>query len=241
MPKTAHHIDDDLPLSQLRLARLPTVADQVFDAVHANILSLALPPNTKLSEVEVAKKMGVSRQPVREAFQRLAKLGFLVIKPQSGTTVSLISEEAVLRALYIRDALEKQTCRTACTKLDADGREVLSDLIAQQRDAITRQDRDGFHALDDAFHREICIQAGVDYVWDMIHECKGHMDRIRMLTLTTASQQHALDGHIDIYDAIIAGDADRADALISEHLSRILIAIEKTKTENHHWFTDTSL
>ena len=240
MTKTAHHTEDDLPLSQLRLARLPTVADQVFDAIHANILTLALPPATKLSEAEVAKKMGVSRQPVREAFRRLSKLGFLVIKPQSSTTVSLISEEAVLRALYIRDALEKQTCRTACQTLDAEGHAALSDLITKQRDAIARQDRDSFHALDDAFHREICKRAGVDYVWDMIHECKGHMDRIRMLTLNTASQQHALDGHIDIFDAISAGDADRADALISKHLSRILIAIEKTKTENHHWFTDTS-
>jgi len=240
MGKTARHSGDDFPLSQIRLARLPTVADQVFDAIHANILTLALPPGTKLSEVEVAKKMGVSRQPVREAFQRLSKLGFLVIKPQSSTTVSLISEDAVLRALYIRDALEKQTCRTACTTLDDAGRAALSNLIDQQRDAIARQDRDAFHALDDAFHREICIRAGVDYVWDMIHECKGHMDRIRMLTLNTASQKYALDGHIALFDALIAGHADAAEHQISTHLSRILVAIEKTKQENHHWFTDTT-
>ena len=147
----------ELSLPIIQPTPQPTVSDQVFDVLQQRILTLELPPQTKISEAEVARKMGVSRQPVREAFKRLAKLGFLYIRPQSGTTVSLISERDVLRAQFIRIALEVQTCRTACKVITPKGIEALSDLIAQQLAAVAANDKRLFHALDDAFHREICI------------------------------------------------------------------------------------
>lgn len=230
--------DDMPPLPVIRQAPQPTVADQVFNALQQRILTLQLPPNTKISEADVAQQMGVSRQPVREAFKRLAKLGFLLIRPQSSTTVSLISEEAILRARYIRTALEVKTCRTATEKMDADGFAALAGLIERQKSAITVNDRELFHALDDAFHEEICIRSGVGYVWELIHQNKAHMDRIRMLTLDTASQKVALDEHIQIFETLIARDADAADAAMTAHLARILTTISQVKAENHNWFTE---
>jgi DNA-binding GntR family transcriptional regulator len=228
-----------LPLPQLRQQFQPTIADQVFKVLHDRILSLELPPETKISEAEVAAKMGVSRQPVREAFKRLANLGFLQIRPQSGTMVSLISEEAVMRARFIRLALEIHTGRTACGVITDHGLRALSALIEQQKAAISDNNRTRFHALDDAFHREICVQSGVDYVWDVISENKGHMDRVRMLTLDTSTQNHALGEHIAILDAISSRDADAAADAIDKHLSRILVQIEEIKAVNHNWFTDS--
>jgi DNA-binding GntR family transcriptional regulator len=204
------------------------------------ILALELPPRTRISEADVARRMGVSRQPVREAFKRLAKLGLLQIRPQSSTTVSLISEEAVQRARFIRTALEVQTCRTACAKLTGSGLEALASLIEAQKAAVEARDRERFHALDDQFHREICVQSGVGYVWELIHENKAHMDRIRMLSLDSSSQRHALDEHIDIFNAISARDPDAAAAAITKHLSRILVLIEEVKALDHSWFTDAA-
>lgn len=228
---------DSLPLPMLKQPLKPTVADQVFDVLQQRILTLELPPTTKISEAEVATKMGVSRQPVREAFKRLAKLGFLLIRPQSGTTVSLIAEESVLKARFIRLALELHTCRTACERITEPGLTALSALIDQQKDAIKVDDRRMFHALDDRFHQEICIQSGVGYVWDVISENKAHMDRVRMLTLDTSSQQYALNEHVAILDAIATRDADAAAQAMTKHLSRILVQIEAIKAENHSWFT----
>lgn len=216
----------------------PTVSDQVFNALQQRILSLELPPQTKISEADVAKKMGVSRQPVREAFKRLAKLGFLIIRPQSSTMVSLISERDVLRAKFIRIALEVHTCRTACEVITAEGIDALNDLIAQQRAAVADNDRRRFHALDDAFHREICVQSGVGFVWDLILDSKAHMDRIRMLSLDATSQRLALDEHLVILDAITNRKPDDAAAAFVQHLSRIDDLIATIKEENHSWFTD---
>lgn len=239
MGRASTDIDVQLALPTIHPTSLPTVADQVFDALQQRILTLDLPPRIKISEAEVAKTMGVSRQPVREAFKRLAKLGFLQIRPQSSTTVSLISEDAVLRARFIRTALEVKTCRTACEMLTSDGRAVLAGLIEQQRTAIKQNDRTRFHALDEAFHREICNIAGVEFVWQVIQESKAHMDRIRMLSLNTSSQKHALEEHVKLFEAISANDPDAAEAAITDHLSRILVLIQEVKALEHRFFTDT--
>jgi DNA-binding GntR family transcriptional regulator len=239
MPRFPEHSDRYLPLSQLRQIKTPSVADQVFDELHANILSLTLSPRTKISEAEVAKKMGVSRQPVREAFKRLAKLGFLIIRPQSSTTVSLISEEAALRARFIRIALEMQTCRAACETIDDIGIAKLRSILDQQAVAVAKNDRHKFHALDDEFHLEICRFSGLEFVWDLISESKGHMDRIRMLSLTeNSSQQLALEEHRRMFEAISTRDAEAAASSVKLHLSRIVILIEQMKTANHSWFED---
>lgn len=216
----------------------PTVADQVFEALRHRILSLELPPLTKISEAEIARKMGVSRQPVREAFKRLSRLGLLEIRPQSSTKVTLISEEAVLRARFIRTALEVRTCRVACDTRTEEGLRGLRKLIEEQRAAIDRSDRDGFHALDDRFHEGICTLAGAPYVWDLIQDSKAHMDRIRMLSLNTSSQELALAEHIAVLDAIEAGDPDAAERAITRHLSRIVDHIADVKSLGHGFFQD---
>jgi GntR family transcriptional regulator, rspAB operon transcriptional repressor len=236
MSEAARKATEVLPT--LRPLSAPSVADRVMEALQERILSLELPPQTRISEAEVARQMGVSRQPVREAFKRLEKLGFLRIRPQSSTTVTLISESAVERARFIRTALEAHTCRTACSRIDAAGLAALSDLLAGQKAAIAAGDRARFHALDDMFHREICRQAGADYVWDMIHDSKAHMDRIRMLSLNTTSQQLAYGEHVALFEAIAARNPDAAAAAITKHLDRIRVLIEEVKSLDHSWFED---
>ncbi|WP_394152162.1 GntR family transcriptional regulator [Loktanella salsilacus] len=217
-----------------------SVADRVFDTMQQEILSLELPPNTRISEAEVASRLSVSRQPVREAFRRLANLGFLSIRPQSGTTVTLISEDAVLKSRFIRIALETQTCRAACHAANADGLATLEQLIVQQRQAISDGDRHRFHILDDLFHQRICALANVEFAWEIISDHKAHMDRVRMLSLDATSQKRALAEHIAILAAISSGNADLAAQAMTSHLTRIEVLIAQLKQQSHEWFTDRS-
>ncbi len=213
----------------------PTIADQVFESLQAGILSLELPPGAKLSEIDVASQMEVSRQPVRDAFYRLSKLGFLVIRPQRSTTVSLISESAVLRARYIRTAIEVENIRTAATRLTPADHAALADLLAAQQQAHAAQDKRLFHQLDDQFHHEICQRSHVGFAWDLINENKAHMDRVRMLSLSFASPQVIKD-HGDILDHLIRRDATAAADAMRLHLSRIADLIDRLRSEKHAWF-----
>jgi DNA-binding GntR family transcriptional regulator len=222
-------------LQTLEMPERPSVADAVFAELHRRILALDLAPGARLSEVDVARAMGVSRQPVRDAFWRLSKLGFLTIRPQRATVVSAISEEAVMQARFIRSAIEAETVRiftTAATEADL---LALDAILAAQRAAAEAGDRPRFHELDDLFHREICARAGNGFAWDVILENKAHMDRVRMLSLAFGSFD-AFEDHQRIMAAIRARDPDRAMQEMRRHLSRIQTQIRRIRAENPECF-----
>ncbi|MCE5975121.1 GntR family transcriptional regulator [Sinirhodobacter sp. WL0062] len=226
---------DPVQLPQLDLTNRPSVADLVFAELQRQVLSLELQPGAKISEVDVAKQMGVSRQPVRDAFYRLSKMGFLLIRPQRATTVTLISSEAVMQARFIRTALEVETVRVAAEALGNADIEALERIIDAQDKAIKAEDKPGFHRLDDQFHREICMRSGLGFTWELIAENKGHMDRVRMLSLIFASRA-AWEDHLRILDALKSRNPEASAEAMRAHLSRIKTQIERIRSENFAWF-----
>jgi DNA-binding GntR family transcriptional regulator len=224
-------------LSVLEPIQRPSIADSVFDELHRQILRLELPPGTRMSEFDVARALGVSRQPVRDAFYRLSKLGFLTIRPQRATVVSAISERAVMQARFIRMAIEVETARVACKTLDDSDLEAIAGIIAQQERAVALRDPAAFHDLDDQFHRELCERAGTGFAWETAREMKSHMDRVRYLSLAFASER-AFEEHKDILAALRARDPDRAAEMVRQHLSRILTQIVRIRAENSAYFAD---
>jgi GntR family transcriptional regulator, rspAB operon transcriptional repressor len=214
-----------------------SIADQVFDVLHQQVLSLALPPGTKMSEAEIAKQLNVSRQPVRDAFYRLSKLGFLLIQPQKATQVSHIHIQDVLRARFIRTSIEVEVMRRAAQGLsEADFAKLDANMIEQQA-AVAKGDRASFHRLDDAFHHLLCQGAGVGFVWDAVRENKAHTDRVRYLSLAEGSQR-AMEGHVRILIALRARDEEAAVAELRAHLGQIEQIIQDLRAANHTWFSD---
>jgi DNA-binding GntR family transcriptional regulator len=223
----------DLP--SLEPARLPSAADQIFAALYRQVMTLELPPGTRLSEAEVARQMGVSRQPVRDAFWRLSQLGFLTIRPQRATTVSAISERSVHQARFVRTALEVETVRLAVERRSAAAVAELRRQLAAQEAAVAAGDRETFHGLDDEFHRMICELAGAGFAWSLIREHKAHMDRVRFLSLAFSAEQ-ALADHRVILAALAAGDTGTAVATVRAHLARISEIIARIRGEHADYF-----
>lgn len=224
-------------LKVLERIQRPSVADTVFEELNRQILTLVLPPGTKMSEVEVAQALGVSRQPVRDAFYRLSKLGFLTIRPQRATTVSLISERSVMQARFVRTAIELETVRAACERLTPADMDALAAILDEQAGNLAPQDAERFHHLDDRFHREISDRAGHGYAWDIIRETKSHMDRVRYLSLSFASER-AYHEHRDILAAIRARAPEAAAAAVRQHLTRILDQIVQIRARHSAYFAD---
>ena len=222
-------------LQTLDMPERPSVADAVFAELHRRILALDLPPGARLSEVDVARAMGVSRQPVRDAFWRLSKLGFLSIRPQRATTVAQISIEAVLQARFIRSAIEAETVRIFTQLATPSDLDALDAILAAQDAAVAAGDRARFHDLDDRFHLEICARAGKGFAWDVILENKAHMDRVRMLSLSFGSRD-AFDDHCRIMAAIRTGDPDQAAEQMRKHLARIQSQLARIRAENAAYF-----
>ncbi|THF48610.1 GntR family transcriptional regulator [Allorhizobium terrae] len=226
---------EPVSLRILETQRGPSVTEQVFELLYAQVVELLLPPGTKLSEVEVAKQMGVSRQPVRDAFYRLSQQGFLQIRPQRATVVTHISEQGVLQARFIRTALEMETVRAAAERLNDEHLAALDDLVARQINAIEAGDKMLFHGLDDEFHRQICVMSDHEFAWALIRDSKAHMDRVRYLSLSFGAQS-AIDEHKHIMAALKARDGDAAAAHMRVHLSGILSIIRRIRETHGQYF-----
>jgi len=211
--------------------------DQVFGSLYSAILTLDLLPGSKVSETEVAKSLGVSRQPVRDAFYRLSELGFLRIRPQRATMITCISEAALRDARFIREALEVECLHTAIenrTEADIAG---LEDLLTAQKTALSAGDRLTFHTLDDQFHKAIAEIAGHPGAWAVIRDQKVHLDRVRYLSLSIGAQC-AFDDHRDILNSLISRDGARAEARLRQHLSTILQVLAQARCEHSAYFED---
>ncbi|HHV64987.1 MAG TPA: GntR family transcriptional regulator [Peptococcaceae bacterium] len=92
-----------------------TMADYIYNDIKEAITYLEYEPGEKLSEMQLAQKYGVSRSPVREALARLERDGLVVIKPQSGTTVSEISFKRAEDMNEIRRLLEPHAAKIAAS------------------------------------------------------------------------------------------------------------------------------
>ena len=202
-----------------------TTADVVFTQLHREIASLTLLPGTKLSEAEVARRFGVSRQPVREAFSRLGNLELLLVRPQKATVVRGFSLERVEHARFIRLAVELEVVTQACAVWDAANADILQQNIELQRQALVTEPKQ-FHSLDFQFHKEICELGGCPRAIDAIAECRQKIDRLCTLSLARESEATTLlEDHIALADALRAKSVERALAITRQHLGLSLIHI----------------
>lgn len=214
-----------------------TTADAVFDALHKDILSLKILPGTKLSEADVARRLGVSRQPVRDAFNRLSNLDLLLIRPQKATVVRGFSAEHIRHARFVRLALELEVVRDACAAWGNEAEQRLGSNLLEQQAAIDAQDVERFHALDQVFHEEICVLAGHPMAVQTIRDSKSMVDRLCTLSFAHKGETATLlEDHRNIAQAIASGFAEDARSLLRQHLSRLDHTIEKTQFTHPEYF-----
>lgn len=216
--------------------KLVSVVDQLVDRLRAAIIDNVLTPGTKLSEAEVALNHGVSRQPVREAFIKLANESLLEIRPQRGTFVAKISLPHVMDARFVREAVEADIVKLLA---DAPDPAVIADLRRQvraQETLIGGSARD-FIAADETFHRTLAEGADKARAWEVVVEMKAQMDRVRVLSSQHFPVDRLVAQHLAIVDAIAAGDGDAAERGLRLHLQGILKDLPVIKQERPEYFS----
>jgi DNA-binding GntR family transcriptional regulator len=215
-------------MAQVLEANEETIALRVVRALRDEIVTMALRPGDVISESDIAGRYGVSRQPVREAFIRLAQQGLLLIRPKRATMVKKISPDGVRQSRFIRESIEVEIIRRVASHPGKDALAVLNGLIADQEKASAANDRAAFHTLDELFHRTLARLAGVEYAWQLIDDHKIQLDRVRYLTLGVSSSQRAIAEHKEIAAAVGKADVARAEQAMREHLGRAEALLTQT-------------
>jgi GntR family transcriptional regulator, rspAB operon transcriptional repressor len=215
-----------------------TARARVYANLRDAIVRADLVPGRQLSENELAASLGVSRTPVREALQRLRDDRLVDIVPQLGTFVSPISTRAVADAQFIREALECAAVRAATPRVTAEDVEALEQNLAAQDRAHDEADFDAFYVLDDQFHQAICDLSGRN-VWNITQRAKGHLNRIRRLSLPIPSYlAEMIAEHREIVRRMAAGDPDGAEAALRHHLQMVLREVPRIREQHPDFFDE---
>jgi DNA-binding GntR family transcriptional regulator len=222
-------------------------ANRLYESLRNLIVRGQLAPGARIVETEVAERFGVSRTPIRAAFQRLEREGYVIASPthQARMTVAPLTREDVGELLEIVGELEGLSARGAA-KLDEAGRERLArDLTAVnaefRRAASAKGAQPGkLYELDEKFHRRY-VEAGSGPRLLSLHEAvKPQAERyIRMyiaLLLDTVSS--AGSEHDAIVDAIRTGNSVAAQKAVQtnwRHASDRLVRAIEVMGEQGNW------
>lgn len=214
-----------------------SAALQVERDLREAIISLDLKPGAKLSEQEIADKLNVSRQPVREALIALGRATLVEIKPKRGTVVVKISARRMMESRFVREAIETAVVRRACETFDPWTRAAIDAILVRQRAAFEAGDYNQFRKEDEQFHAAIARGAGCELAWNVIADVKAHIDRVCNLQLRKLETVDALiREHQAIVDAIDQRDAEKAAAAMSGHLAGILSDLPRIEADNPDLF-----
>lgn len=209
-----------MPVSDLEpLARRPT-ATIIAETIRDRIIDGSFEPGMQLTEVQLATRLGVSRGPVREAFQRLVQEGLLHAEPHRGVFVATLDADdaadvAVARTAIERLAAERVARRGEPTTLDA-----LREIVDEMAAAAAGGDWDDVAAIDLRFHEELV--AGSDSP-RLVRMYTTLLAETRLCLRSLPSQHRdpaeVVAEHRSLLDALAAGDGRAAAASIEAHLA----------------------
>ncbi|MET7695078.1 GntR family transcriptional regulator [Streptomyces sp. NPDC005483] len=199
-----------------RLERPGPLRDRVYGALLELITTRALQPGQHLVESELAGHLGVSRQPVREALQRLNTEGWVDLRPAQGAFVHEPTDEEADQLLTVRTLLEAEAARLAAANAGSAGIAVLEELCAQGESAVAADDVDAAVALNARFHAKVMELAGNA----VLAELAGQVDRRVRWYYTPIARQRGSQSwieHRELIAAIADRDEQRATAVMRQH------------------------
>ncbi|MFJ9374703.1 GntR family transcriptional regulator [Streptomyces sp. NPDC101455] len=204
------------------------LVDDIAARIRARIMNGELAIGKPLRQAALATEFGVSRTPVREALRQLQNGGLIEMQPNRGAVVRVPAPWEVRQAYEVRAELEGMAARRAASRITERGLAALREHNAVLCEAVTRSEgevRDAggptTTAANDCFHTVICEAADNPWLTRMIDRINESFPRnVSSLALAGDERHRHLNirQHEAVIDALAAHDADRADALMREHV-----------------------
>jgi DNA-binding GntR family transcriptional regulator len=199
-----------------------TLTDRAYTEIEELIVTLQLAPGSVLSEQMLAERLGIGRTPIREALQRLAREGLVVILPRRGVMVSVIDVKSQLRLLEVRREVERLVARGAARRASESERARFAELARGFERAARTGDDKAFMRIDREFN-ELCLAAVRNEF------AAGTMRLMNSLSRRfwfhhykqAADMPETAKLHADIARAIAAGEEKEAAAALDRLLDNI--------------------
>jgi DNA-binding GntR family transcriptional regulator len=199
-----------------------TTVDFVVARLRQGILEGRYAPGQRLIARDVTEDLGISRGPLREAFGRLAADGLVELVPNRGAVVRRLSRKQVRELFQIRENLEGLAARLAAENIGTQGhRKLFSDVWEQVRPTGGELPWHAFIQNNRLYHRTIVTIGDNEQLSDLIDKLQLSVVMFQIgqaMQPKNAEQSH--QDHVRVADAVLAGDAERAEYAMRMHLRR---------------------
>jgi DNA-binding GntR family transcriptional regulator len=203
-----------------RLSR-SVLADQVKERLLADILDGRHPPGSRIIETKVARELGTSQAPVREALRGLEALGVVEITPFRGSRVRRPSRREIIEAYAVRSALEGLAARLAVPRMtDADLAGLAGHLEAM-RSAARDDDGHGVAEADAQFHARIVELADNVTLLKVWRSLEPFSRTYITLVIPGADPQWSADLHAPVLEALERRDTEGVVGALARHFAEV--------------------
>ncbi len=195
------------------------LADQVKDRLLQDILSGHYPPDSRIVETRVARELGVSQAPVREALRGLEAAGVVVIEPFRGARVRRPGAQELLEAFAVRAELESLGGRAAVGSATDEDLAGLAGLVDEMRSAAAADDRHALAIADADFHRRIIGIARNATLLKVWRALEPYSRTYITLVAPGVDPMEIAELHQPIVEALGRRDVDEVDAVLRRHFA----------------------
>ncbi|MEQ8355813.1 MAG: GntR family transcriptional regulator [Kiloniellaceae bacterium] len=196
-----------------------SLAERAYGALCAAIAEGELTPGQRIGETTFAAQLGISRTPIREALQRLARDGLVTLDARNGAKVAELSLEAIQELYDLREILEGSAARFAALGATANDLQRLNAILIKETEH--GDDPAALAKLNKLFHQALCEAANNRYLSSAVATFSTTLLLLGPTTLAAklrAGESQA--EHRAIVEAIGEGDAERAESLMRAHIRR---------------------
>lgn len=212
---------EGVPIKVQGIPSKRSLSNFVYESVKRMIVKGELPPGSRLVESRVALQLGMSRTPVREAFQRLEKEGLVKKNIVGGVFVADLTKEDIEETFGIRSVLESYAARLAtlnCSKKDL---EQLGKKVKQYEEALEEKRFDELSKINTEFHDLLYKLSKSQRLIRMINELRDHISRFREVILKVEEMAHqSKEDHRKMLELMEKRDAEGVEKVVREHILR---------------------
>lgn len=199
-------------------AKFRSKKEIIYETLRDDIVDGQYDAGSRLVIDELAREMGVSQIPIREAIQQLEADGFVTIEPHVGTRIAEIDATFIFEVFALLESMEIISSTIACSTITDDELATLGQMIHEMDAFVT--DADAWSQKNKALHLFICECANTQLVMKMMSKTFAHWDRLRNHYLQDITQNRiaeAQDQHHKLLAAFEKRDADQVEQIIRNH------------------------
>ncbi|WP_406676475.1 GntR family transcriptional regulator [Moorella sp. ACPs] len=206
-------------LEPIDLQNYQPVRQEAYNALREAILTGRLEPGTRLVERKIAKQLGVSRTPVREAIRKLELEGLVEHLPRRGVVVARMSTREAWEVYSIRAVLEGLAARLAAEHINPIQLKRLNELVNAMEKACDEDDYDRLQELHLEFNEIICKAAESPRLHQMIDNLVDYIVGFTKVGYSVPGRTRAATReHRELLEALMKGDGERAERIARQHI-----------------------